>query len=123
MPIYFLLSMGVLLSVGPETTHQAYAEKGALFYNALTELQPRGLEVTLRTEDSFCFASRRGDLPSFALRRVSHHRVGAAFDVNGAHFSESEVPARGHIGVLADQDADAQLFGSRLQARCEIDRI
>src|SRR5580704_1168083 len=72
--------------------------------------------LRLGADDSFYFASRRGNLPSFALRRVSHHRIGAAFDVNGAHFSESEVPACRHIGVFADQDADAQLFGSRFQA-------
>jgi len=36
MPIHFLLSKRVLLSVGREPTSQAYAEKGALFYNALT---------------------------------------------------------------------------------------
>src|ERR1019366_4164305 len=36
MPIYFLLSIWVLLSVGPEPTPQAYFERGALFYNALT---------------------------------------------------------------------------------------
>jgi hypothetical protein len=36
MPIYFLLSTWVLLSVGREPTPTAYAERGALFYNALT---------------------------------------------------------------------------------------
>jgi hypothetical protein len=36
MPIYFLLSIWVLLSVGHEPTPQAYFERGALFYNALT---------------------------------------------------------------------------------------
>src|ERR1700692_4147931 len=36
MPIYFLLSIWVLLSVGSEPTPPAYAERGALFYNALT---------------------------------------------------------------------------------------
>src|ERR1022692_4700617 len=36
MPIYFLLSIWVLLSVGREPTPQAYFERGALFYNALT---------------------------------------------------------------------------------------
>jgi hypothetical protein len=36
MPIYFLLSKRVLLSVGREPTPQAYFERGALFYNALT---------------------------------------------------------------------------------------
>jgi len=36
MPIYFLLSIWVLLSVGSEPTPQAYFERGALFYNALT---------------------------------------------------------------------------------------
>src|ERR1700674_4989252 len=36
MPIYFLLSIGVLLSVGSEPTPQAYFGRGALFYNALT---------------------------------------------------------------------------------------
>jgi hypothetical protein len=37
MPIYFLLSIWVLLSVGPQPTPQAYFERGALFYNALTD--------------------------------------------------------------------------------------
>src|SRR5580704_11055880 len=37
MPIYFLLSKRVLLSVGREPTLQAYFERGALFYNALTQ--------------------------------------------------------------------------------------
>src|SRR5580692_1062258 len=36
MPIYFPLSIWVLLSVGSEPTPQAYFERGALFYNALT---------------------------------------------------------------------------------------
>src|SRR5580698_6913786 len=36
MPKYFLLSMWVLLSVGHEPTSAAYAERGALFYIALT---------------------------------------------------------------------------------------
>src|SRR6202051_5184021 len=36
IPIYFLLSIWVLLSVGSEPTPPAYAERGALFYNALT---------------------------------------------------------------------------------------
>src|ERR1700688_498189 len=36
MPIYYLLSIWVLLSVGSEPTPPAYAERGALFYNALT---------------------------------------------------------------------------------------
>ena len=35
MPIYFLLSTGVLLSVGREPTPQAYS-RGHPFYNALT---------------------------------------------------------------------------------------
>src|SRR5665213_2741203 len=38
MPIYFLLSTWVLLSVGREPTPQAYFERGALFYNALTAI-------------------------------------------------------------------------------------
>jgi hypothetical protein len=41
MPIYFLLSIWVLLSVlsvGPEPKPQAYFERGALFYNALTAM-------------------------------------------------------------------------------------
>jgi hypothetical protein len=41
MPIYFLLSIWVLLSVGHEPTPQAYFERGALFYNALTIAQGR----------------------------------------------------------------------------------
>jgi hypothetical protein len=36
MPIYFLLFIWVLLSVGPQPTPQDYFERGALFYNALT---------------------------------------------------------------------------------------
>src|ERR1022692_707159 len=39
MPIYFLLSTWVLLSVGSEPTLPAYAERGALFHNALTLLK------------------------------------------------------------------------------------
>jgi hypothetical protein len=45
MPIYFLLSTWVLLSVGREPTPQAYSERGALFYNALTD-QPHLLAPT-----------------------------------------------------------------------------
>src|ERR1700720_1773392 len=37
MPIYFLLSIWVLLSVGPKPTPQAYFERGSLFYNAVTD--------------------------------------------------------------------------------------
>src|SRR5580704_1303997 len=47
MPIYFLLSIWVLLSVGREPTPQAYFERGALFYNALTRLRVN--EATGRT--------------------------------------------------------------------------
>src|ERR1700692_673402 len=51
MPIYFLLSIWVLLSVGSEPTPPAYAERGALFYNALTG--ERGIVVD-RTHSGGC---------------------------------------------------------------------
>src|SRR5580692_9309026 len=100
----------------------------ALAYAKLDDLAPGWKveckhRVALRTDEKFPFANRMNNIPSFALGSVSHHRIGAAFDVNGAHFSEFEVPARRHICVLTDKNADAQIFGSRFQARCEIDRI
>jgi hypothetical protein len=36
MPIYFLLSIRVLISVGREPTPQAYLKGAPFFYNALT---------------------------------------------------------------------------------------
>src|ERR1019366_9036216 len=45
MPIYFLLSIWVLLSVGSEPTPQAYFERRALFYNALTADKPEPLKM------------------------------------------------------------------------------
>src|ERR1035437_1790145 len=51
MPIYFLLSIWVLLSVGSEPTPQAYFERGALFYNALTAGKPVPLEMASSCEE------------------------------------------------------------------------
>src|ERR1019366_9589803 len=51
MPIYFLLSIWVLLSVGSEPTPQAYFERGALFYNALTAGKPAPLEMASSCEE------------------------------------------------------------------------
>jgi NAD(P)-dependent dehydrogenase (short-subunit alcohol dehydrogenase family) len=48
MPIYFLLSIWVLLSVGSEPTPPAYAERGALFYNALTKALLGSLAASAR---------------------------------------------------------------------------
>src|ERR1700688_3406507 len=47
MPIYFLLSIWVLLSVGREPTPRAYFERGVLFYNALTVVGRHVREVAI----------------------------------------------------------------------------
>src|SRR5580700_9781610 len=59
MPIYFLLSKRVLLSVGREPTLQAYFERGALFYNALTNRTARLGECESFTPASCSILGRR----------------------------------------------------------------
>src|SRR6266568_2733893 len=86
MPIYFLLSIWVLLSVGPKPTPQAYFERGALFYNALTAGGGHVREVA--NSRGKCLSQdhehRPADSPSrgaaTSIRAPTTHILGRRFD-------------------------------------------
>src|ERR1019366_4912042 len=77
MPIYFLLSIWVLLSVGREPTPQAYAERGALFYNALT------------TDPNWRGVLRRDRNSTVAPRTRSLHPDGSGRSLPASSFASS----------------------------------
>ena len=84
MPIYFLLSIWVLLSVGSEPTPQAYFERGALFYNALTAGKDAPREM----------ANTRGKRLSPDGRGLSHYARNGCPDAVGDNFLRLSVEGR-----------------------------
>ena len=86
MPIYFLLSIWVLLSVGREPTPQAYFVRGAFFYNALTGVVQIGNANPI-------WGARRGEQRTSPSSRISElgRFVSTALDLCRA-YCRSELP-------------------------------
>src|ERR1019366_8536433 len=105
MPIYFLLSIWVLLSVGREPTPQAYAERGALFYNSLTR------HDCVRGWCEACRAAASGGSQTHGLLGRSRH------DVNRAASSIAVALRRAIVEALAGSDHSSHHTADRRRGR------
>src|ERR1019366_675416 len=95
MPIYFLLSIWVFLSVGREPTPQAYFERGALFYNALTSPFRSGMISKRLARSSAAIRDAAPTGADFVLIEVAFRPQKSE---SWAHADGNEIPSPAHAG-------------------------
>src|ERR1035437_7867519 len=109
MPIYFLLSIWVFLSVGREPTPQAYFERGALFYNALTSPFRSGMISKRLARSSAAIRDAAPTGADFVLIEVAFRPQKSE---SWAHADGNEIPSPSHAGGVGPRNRPVEIWNS-----------